>query len=506
MFVALVEELMGESIDVLDDALAASKRKRAEADLEIAAITAVVDSTMAFQDHGHRSVTGYLKEKLNCTNSEAGRLKLRGRLFNQYPDIGDALGNSRIGTAQVDLLANAHQHPVAGQQFGAFAPLLTVQAEDLGYVEFAVVVKHFTTQADPDGSFDDQQFHEDHRTASVAVTDGAVNVHASGGDPLRASEMKAIFDKAVKVEFDKDCENRRRAHGDDALAHPLARSTDQRKFDATYEIFMASVTAPADGVRPEPLVNFIVDPHTGIDTLVRHGFLDDITNTNTNTEEDDSTIANTDSDDDDCEESELFDPSARRCATSTGTPVHPDVIMKAMLRGSVRRVMVDAHDVAINMGRKRRLFTGKAREAAQLLAIRCGHRGCDVPAEFCDVDHIDEWAADNGETNQANALPLCGVHDRWKHQKRLRGRRDTHGRIHLITPDGTVIKALGARDPTWADTDQTEPNEPQPPQPGEIFTPEWQTFTSAQWVAKYPNLAGRTEPGWTISYADLRAA
>jgi hypothetical protein len=486
MFVALVESLMGLPIDVFDNALAAAKRKRDEADLEIAAITAVVDSTLAFQDHGHRSVTGYLKEKLNCSSSEAGRLKLRGRLFNQHPDIGDALGSSRIGAAQVDLLANASKHPVAGKRFAEFASLLTEQAEQLEYADLAVAVKHFTTQADPDGSFDDQQFHEDHRTASVAVNNGAVNVHASGGDPLRASEMKAVFDRAVQAEFEKDCETRRQLHGDDALASPLPRSTEQRKFDAMYAMFMAWATVPADGIRPEPLINFIIDPHTGIDTLIRHGFLDAA-----------------DGDDSDSEHPDLVDATTRHCATSTGTPVHPDVVMKAMLRGSVRRVMVDAHDVVINMGRKQRLFAGKAREAAQLLAVRCGHRGCDVPAKFCDVDHLDEWAANNGETNQNNALPLCGTHDRWKHQKQLRGRRDTSGRIHLIKPDGTVIKPLGARDPVWADASEAEPNEPQP---GRLFTPQWQNHTWVEWTTKYPNLAGRPDPGWTISIADLRAA
>ena len=54
--------------------------------------------------------------------------------------------------------ANAHKHPVAGQQFSAFAALLTEQAENLDFGEFAIAVKHFTTQADSDGSFDDQQF------------------------------------------------------------------------------------------------------------------------------------------------------------------------------------------------------------------------------------------------------------------------------------------------------------------------------------------------------------
>jgi len=440
MFAALIEGLMGQPIDVIDDALQAAKAKRDEAELEIAAITAVVDASQAFQDHGHRAVTGYLKQQLNCSNADARRLKLRGRLFNQHPGIGDALGASWIGVGQVDLLADAYGHRVAGQRFVEFAPLLLEQAEHLEYADFKIAVKHFTTHADPDGSFDDQQFHHDHRTASVAVHDGAVSVHASGGDPLRAEEIKAVFDRAVQAEFDNDCAERRRVHGDDALAHPLPRDSAQRKFDAMYAIFIASTTAPANGLRPEPLVNFIIDPTTGIDALIRHGFLNDTTGDTTSSEPGE-----------DGEDGVVFDPSTRRCATSTGTQVHPDVVVKAMLHGAVRRVLVDAHDVVINMGRKQRLFTGTARQAAQLLAVRCGHRGCDIPAKFCDIDHLDEWAAHNGQTNQANALALCGASDRWKHRQRLRGKRDKWGRVHLIKPDGTVIKPLGTRDPTWAD-------------------------------------------------------
>jgi hypothetical protein len=130
--------------------------------------------------------------------------------------------------------------------------------------------------------------------------------------------------------------------------------------------------------------------------------------------------------------------------------VHPDAALQAMLAGSVRRVMVDAQAVVINMGRTQRLFTGKARQAAQLLAVRCGFRGCDVAAEFCDVDHVTPWV-DGGETDQANSLPLCGSHDRRKHGQQLRGRRDRHGRIHLIRPDGSVIKPLNAHDPEWTE-------------------------------------------------------
>ena len=115
-----------------------------------------------------------------------------------------------------------------------------------------------------------------------------------------------------------------------------------------------------------------------------------------------------------------------------------------------------------------------------------------MPAEFCDIDHVDEWAADGGETNQDNAMPACGVHDRWKHRQRLRGRRDRHGRIHLVKPDGTVITPIGARDPEWAESDSP--------------APRWRTVTWDEMTESSPRMRGRPDPGWTMHLLDLTAA
>tara|TARA_R110002110_G_scaffold41549_4_gene131717 strand:+ start:1380 stop:2273 length:894 start_codon:yes stop_codon:yes gene_type:complete len=250
------------------------------------------------------------------------------------------------------------------------------------------------------------------RTALVRVDDGAISMHASGGDPLSAIEMKRIFDLAVEAEAHKDFETRRNLHGNDALDHPMPRSSEQRRFDAIHAIFMASVTAAADGKRPEPLVNIIIDAATGLEVVARHGFLDLTTN-----------------------------------------------------------------DLTTND------LTSKVRHAAQLLAVQCGFRNCDVPAEFCDVDHIEPWIH-GSETNQANSMPLCGTHDRRKHTKQLRGRRDRHGRIHLITPNGTVIKLLNTPEP--------EP-EPQPqPQPQRLR--RHRRYTWDQWVTKHPKLTNLPVP------------
>ena len=204
----------------------------------MSAAIAVIESRRLFHDHGHRSVKGYLKQQLNCSGVRANRIRKRADLVNRHPDVGQALSDGRVGVEQVDRLATAHGHPRAGDRFAEFAPMLVDHAERLEYDDFTKAVKHFENMADEDGAFDDQQFHEGQRSASVSVTNGAVDVHASGGGPSEAEAMRNIFQRAVDDEFQKDCEARRAEYGDDALAHPLGRTSRQRAVDALYEIFV----------------------------------------------------------------------------------------------------------------------------------------------------------------------------------------------------------------------------------------------------------------------------
>jgi hypothetical protein len=123
-------------------------------------------------------------------------------------------------------------------------------------------------------------------------------------------------------------------------------------------------------------------------------------------------------------------------------------VLRASLAGHLRRVVVDSRSVPINLGRKSRLFTGAARYAAKLLVRRCGHSGCDLPKEFCEVDHVVEWS-DHGTTDQENAGIECGHHNRHKHRRRFTTRRDIHGHQHTIRADGTIILPVGARPPIF---------------------------------------------------------
>ena len=129
----------------------------------------------------------------------------------------------------------------------------------------------------------------------------------------------------------------------------------------------------------------------------------------------------------------------------TGTAVSPDDVLAAAVIGHVRRVVIDGAGVVVDAGRKRRLFSGVARQMALLLAHSCDHLGCTIPARHCQVDHLAEWERDDGGTDQANSKPRCDTHNPWKTAHRLRSKRDEFGHVVDFRDDGTAMAPVGRR-------------------------------------------------------------
>ena len=127
----------------------------------------------------------------------------------------------------------------------------------------------------------------------------------------------------------------------------------------------------------------------------------------------------------------------RRCETASGVPVTPDDAVRAALAGHVRRVVLDSAGVVIDLGRRRRLFTGAAADAVRLAATRCGFQGCDIAVSLCEIDHLIDWAR-HGPTSPRNGAPLCHTHNQAKNHG-FRIERDDHGHLHTIRPDNTHL-------------------------------------------------------------------
>jgi hypothetical protein len=126
-----------------------------------------------------------------------------------------------------------------------------------------------------------------------------------------------------------------------------------------------------------------------------------------------------------------------RCETLDGTLVDPYEALVAALHGHVRRVVFDTAGTVIDLGRRRRLFAGAARDAGKLQSTHCIWPGCSIPTGHCQADHVAEWQH-AGETRPGNGAPLCGRHNRLK-SRGYRTWRSPDGRWHTARPDGTEI-------------------------------------------------------------------
>ena len=132
------------------------------------------------------------------------------------------------------------------------------------------------------------------------------------------------------------------------------------------------------------------------------------------------------------------------CMTTSGIPVDPAVVVAAMLVGHVRRIVLDAAGRIIDVGRKRRLFTGAGREAVALQALidsrdgRCIWPGCGRRRRL-QIDHTTEHQH-GGTTDVCNGGLLCGPHNRHKSHGYTIW-RDPSGHWHTYRPDGTEIGA-----------------------------------------------------------------
>lgn len=453
MFDDLIEALMELPDQALDDRIRELALQSRQLDAELAGAVRVAENRQLGAADGHRTINAYLRATLNCSSTDASRLRARARAVDTIDGLGEAWLAGRIGNSQITRFTEIVGNRRIRHRLAEFAPMLLDHAELLPYSEFTQCADRFVTHADQDGAHDAHDDAIEHRDAHVSHVGGSVEITAHGGDGLTTAELMAIHQRFVEAEYQTDVEARRAEFGDAADQHPLPRTSGQRRFDAFATIFHRAAAAEGLGSTGDPLVNVVIDAATWSRVLAVSGLppttspdgqpVDPFTGLARPSDLVDELVASPQSLDD------------LRCETSSGVPLHPHDVLRAALAGHVRRVVVDAAGVAIDMGRRRRLFEGPAREAAKLLLLRCEHPGCELPADLCDVDHADEWT-DGGHTDQHNSRVRCGSHNVDKTRYRWRSKRATNGRTYTIRSDGTIMLPIGVRPPTFPNEDDPD--------------------------------------------------
>jgi hypothetical protein len=394
--------------------LAEIARRRTEATMT--RVVECAERMTRYTTDGHRGVRGWVKASARWPNHQARVQSDVGRLIRHHELCRSEYFAGRLGLAQVALLARLACHPRAGKQFAGSEKLLVEDAQRMEYEDFRKVCDHWLNLADLDGADQDEALrHYLRNGCCITDSDGMTHLDAQFAG-AQGGFIREVFDRYFKTETEADWDAARNEHGDGASNADLPRTDEQRRADALYAIFVRAASAHPDAKAPEPVVEILIDEDTA-ETLLARAVGVGV---------------------------DPIDPRSyrtRRCHDAGGDPVAPADATAAMLIGQLRRVIIDSKSVAIDLGRRSRLFTGSARTAAQLQYWRCTHPGCGVPTKHSQIDHANPWGGGRGTTSQNNADIKCGHHNRFK-ESGYTTWRTADGIWHTRRPDGTEIRAV----------------------------------------------------------------
>ncbi len=440
---AVLDPTTGEAIDALAAALdalqatgvtpaGADDARRLISELETQArrlrslqveLVAEVDRTGACVLDGHASAKVMVRHVANLSGAEAARRARCAKALRRLPIVQAAFAAGRIGGCQVERIARAHANPRVADTLEANEASFAAEAEANEYLTFDAMVDDWVRVVDQDGTRDDDQSSHHNRDAALLQGfDGSWTLAGRCGS-LAGAELETIFTAFYEAETLADWDKARAEHGDAATPADLPRTDAQRRFDALEEIFRQAATARADAPGGSVVVTNIVIDHRTFERLAaRLAGLDP-------TPVDDALT--------------VFPTTGYRCSTLDGRPVEATAAVAQALIGHVRRVVVGADGVVVDMGRRRRLFTGAAALAVKLGSTTCYWPGCHTPVTRCHCDHLRPWSvradgSGGGCTCPGNGGPGCGRHNHLK-EHGYHVHRDPTGAIHVHRPDGTEI-------------------------------------------------------------------
>jgi 5-methylcytosine-specific restriction endonuclease McrA len=315
------------------------------------------DSRKSWAADGSKSASSALAREGGLSAGSAKALVGRARKLRTMPVTARALAAGAISTDQVDLLCKANQE-WRDARFAEHERMLVRHCRRLRYPYARKVVDYWCQRADALAAEHDATTRYSSRYASTATTlGGEVVLHGV----LDAVGGSAFCDELQRLERALYLDDRKTGN---------ARTIRQRRADALVEMAHRSRTSPPNGLRPRPLITFLVGEQS----------------------------------------------FAKMCELAEGTVITPGQVVPHLADAEIERIVFDGPDRVMGVSR-RRAFTGALRRAIEVRDRHCRHlSGCDESAKDCDVDHITP-RSEGGFTSQPNGRLLCPTHNRHPHKR-----------------------------------------------------------------------------------------
>jgi hypothetical protein len=421
MGAATFEELQAEiaalDVDGRIQRLKENEARRRALEADDALVLASLEDDKAYAPDGHASMYGMLRSKLGWSDRECRMHMQIARLVKAEPSAGVSLFETWASVANIARVARIYASAGCRENSARWIGTILRNAELMEH-------DNFEREAAKVYNKSDRKARARHRSAHANRGAGfRIGKHAGGlnarWSTYDASRNREVFDRQFDAEFEADWAKTVELYGDQACAALMPRTAEQLAADALTAIFKKAASTPPGSKAPRPVGNINIDYHTFQDLMVERNLFPE----------------------------RVLDPfedpmpivSRLQCQTTDGVLVDPDTVMRTLLEGYVRFVILGDEGIPIRWGRTRRLFSGAAKEAVLTLSSRCTHPGCRVRAGRCQIDHLTEWH-DNGETCPENGGVGCGRHNRLKHRNRLKVERDRMGHWHTYRPDGTELR------------------------------------------------------------------
>ena len=339
----------------------------------------MTEATSAFEAgeqwaaEGAKTAASWIASRCRVPRAAAKRRVRLGRNLRHLPAVAEAWREGSIGEDAAKAIASARRHRTTAAMTRD-EEMLVDQAKDLGFEDFARALEYWKQLADPEGAEASDMERQASRDVFLEPSIGGMYLGQMTLDPISGSIVAGELNRLEHDLFEADCAQAKEHLGRPARIDALARTSGQRRADALVEMATRSASAPAEGIRPAPLFSVLV----GYETV--HG---------------------------------------RICELENGTVVHPCVLEAWMDSAYFERAIFSLGN-RIDVSVRSRFFTGGTRRAIELRDRMCTHPHCYEPAERCQVDHIETYAA-GGLTTQDNGRLLCGFHNRLRNQREQKG-------------------------------------------------------------------------------------
>ena len=367
---AAVDSLHAADLTTLTDAQLADaviELHRITSSLEAATTNAVAvtDGRHAVAEDGARSISRWIAWK--CRRPVRPSRSDGPQRPGAAPPaaVAAAFAAGEVAGEHVRLLAEAAETNC--DAFDRDADMLVGYARSLNYRSFVKVIEYWRYVNAPDDEEERAHKADAGRKAHCSQTfrgwwDIRALLPAIGG-AIVANELRRL----ERQFFDDDVQEAKERLGRSPRAGELRRTADQRRADAIVE--MARRSAGSDEKRrARPLFTVLLG----------------------------------------------YEAFARMCELADGTVVTPGQVVPHLSDADIERVVFDGPSRVVDVGVRQRTFTGATRRAVEVRDRTCWHPSCDVPAEQCEIDHIEPYEA-GGLTVQRNGRCACRYHHRQRH-------------------------------------------------------------------------------------------